>query len=304
MLGGALVLKALERRLEVIAVGHTSPPDLGTRAVAIDLTDPRQITSLLAEVRPDWIIHCAAATDVDRCEHEPRHAMRINAQGTAHVANAAKAAGAGMVYLSTDSVFDGRRGPYAEDDPPCAINEYSRSKLAGEEAVARAGLERWIVARTTIYGWSPHSRPSIAEWFLSRLEASQPTNGFADVVFTPILVQHLSDALLDLIATDAVGIFHVAGREACTKYEFGRRLATEFGLDAGLIHPVTLASVKLRAPRPLDTSLSVAKVTSLLGREMPDVSDGLRLFRRLRENGQAARIKAIRRSADGYVRDR
>ncbi len=305
MLGAALVRKARSRGIDVVALGGSSVlREPGVRSLRSDLTDTTALISIVSEVRPRWVLHCAAATDVDRCEEHPDEAMRVNADGSANVARAAKAASAGLVYISTDSVFDGRRGGYTEEDTTGPVNEYSRSKLAGEEAVRAAGLDRWIVARTTIYGWSPHGRPSVAEWFLSRIEASQPTNGFADVVFSPILVQDLSDALLDLIDLDVSGIFHVAGREACTKYEFGRRVAAEFGLDPRFIRPVPFASAKLRAPRPLDTSLSVAKVTRVLGRQMPDVTDGLRGFRRLREVGEAAQLKAIRRSQGADVQDR
>jgi dTDP-4-dehydrorhamnose reductase len=296
MLGSAFMRVAASRGWGVLGAGHQAAVTSSEAETArVDIRDAARVLELVREVRPSWIVHCAALTDVDWCEDHPDDALRVNADGVRNVATAAKAADAGIIYISTDSVFDGSRGGYLEDDRTRPINAYARSKLEGERALREVDPDRWIVARTTIYGWSPGNRKSIAEWFLSQLEASGSPAGFVDVVFTPILVQDLAHALIDLIGMGAGGVYHVAGSEACTKYEFGRQVALSFGFDPVAIRPVELATVALRARRPLNTSLSVAKVSRVLGRELPTVASGLAQFRKLRTDGEAALLKSMRR---------
>lgn len=263
------------------------------RVVGVDLAID-DLVALLSGARPDAVIHCAALTDVDACEARPAEAERENVVVTARIAAAAASAGAFLAYISTDSVFDGTRGGYGEDEAAVPVNVYGRTKLAGEAAVRAAiAPDRWLVARTAIYGWNALQKRSLAEFFLARLEAQEPVSGFADSIFTPILVDDLAEALLELIAAGAAGLFHVAGSEAVTKLEFGRRVAATFGFDPSSVTPSHRAAAKQIAPRPRDVSLRTSKVASALGRRMPNVDEGLMRFRALREAGFSSRLREI-----------
>ena len=129
-------------------------------------------------------MHCAAATNVDWCEDNPKQAEAINVQATADLAEIAAALNARFVYISTDSVFDGKRGDYAETDEPAPLNVYARSKLAGEQETLRLNAAA-IVVRVSIYGWNAQKKESLAEWVLRRLEEGSDVPGFTDVFFTP-----------------------------------------------------------------------------------------------------------------------
>lgn len=293
LLGANLTLAACDR-YDVVAIycNHTIRSERFL-SQCVDLSLEDNVFDLVEHIRPDWIIHCAAATDVDRCQEEPVMAWRYNAEMTKYLATAARRAGSRMVYISTDSVFDGRRGNYTEEDEPFPINVYAKSKLAGEQA-AQAELDHVIVIRTNLYGWNVQNKLSLAEWILNNLKLGNSINGFRDVYFTPILVNDLVDVILLMLGQEFYGLYHVAGSQRCSKYEFGCKLATVFGLDAKLIQPTLIAESSLAAPRPLDTSLCVSKVSQALGMHMPDLISGLQRFKALRDTGYVAELRSLR----------
>jgi dTDP-4-dehydrorhamnose reductase len=144
-----------------------------------------------------------------------------------------------------------------------------------------------------LYGWNAQPKASLAEWMLSRLEGGQPFPAFQDIEFSPLLVNDLGDLLLALIDREAAGLFHVAGSEALSKWDFARRLAEVFGLSADPIRPARAADAGLKAPRPRFLSLDVKKVESLLGRPMPRVHEGLKRFRAMRDGGAVLELKKL-----------
>ncbi len=151
-----------------------------------------------------------------------------------------------------------------------------------------------LIIRTNIYGWNMQEKQSLAEWVLGRLERGEPVSGFRDVHFSPILVNDLADILLKMMKVNLSGTYHVGGRRRCSKYQFGRHLASVFGHDGGLIQPVSVSESQLAAPRPKDTSLDVAKVSQTLGLPMPKVIGGLRRFKLLRDTGYVARLRGLK----------
>jgi dTDP-4-dehydrorhamnose reductase len=195
-----------------------------------------------------------------------------------------------LVYISTDAVFDGAAGGYSERDPVSPLNQYARSKMAGEIAVLRE-MPDALILRTTIYGWNLQPKHSLAEWALARLEGGQPVPGFADVTFAPVLVNDLARWILELIHHNSTGIFHVGSAEPCSKYQFLCQTADVFNLNAALVRKTCLADSTLAAPRPRHTWLRVDKIAATLGHPMPAVRDGLEHFRHLREDGLPERLK-------------
>ncbi len=174
LLGANFVLFAASLNQPVVAVYHQHPLALlGVIAVGADLTEKQAVRQLVREHRPEWIVHCAAATSVEWCELHPEETFRRNRDASRFLAEAALETGAGMAYISTDAVFDGERGGYREQDPPSPQNIYAQSKLAGEEAVQEV-LERHLIFRGTLFGWNMQPKYSLSEWFLnaSRCRAS------------------------------------------------------------------------------------------------------------------------------------
>jgi dTDP-4-dehydrorhamnose reductase len=292
LLGANLLLTA--RRLGYETAGITNRHMLRIPGVAVlsaDLTDEAGSRQLISELKPTTIIHCAAATNVDWCEDNLQEAKRINVDASRWLAEMACQLKARFVYISTDSVFDGGRGDYREEDEPAPVNWYAQSKLMGERAVLGSNPTA-LVARVNIYGWNVQNKQSLAEWALERLRAGDLVRGFTDVFFSPILVNDLSEQLLAMVQQKLTGTYHVTGSERVNKYEFARRIATVFGFDPTQVRPTQLSQAGLRARRPLDISLNTQKISAALGHAMPNVDAGLRKFRDLQDSGYVDEIKS------------
>ena len=293
MLGANLVLDELAAGQRVIAVDYQHPVrHPRVESVTADLSRPGAAQAILADRRPAWVIHCAAATDVDACEADPEMAFRLNRDMAGQVAMAAHAVGARLAHISTDAVFDGEQGGYTEEDEPHPINVYGESKAEGERVVLSEHPEALIV-RTNIYGWNAQAKQSLAEWFLARLEAGQPCPGFTDAWFSPILVNDLGIILVRLLASGQEGIWHVAGGECVTKYEFGVQIAAVFDLDARLIMPSTARDHRLMAKRGRQLCLQSNRIDGLSGVEPPTIGQGLRHWKQLRMNGFTDRLRGL-----------
>lgn len=256
-----------------------APPEIVQRF--FDLTNRDATLRQLSDLRPEAIIHCAAVTNVDSCEKNQSNAWKVNVEATETIAQWAAGHDAQLTFISTDSVFDGESGNYDESAATHPVNQYARTKVAAEEVV-RAQIPETLIVRTNFYGQSWKERnPSLGEWMLTRLLRERGLRAFADVYFNPLLTNDLAGIIFELLARKASGVFHVAARDACSKYEYARMLASIFGLNSDCVTPISVDHSLLEARRPKNTILTVEKVTSFLGREMPSIEDGLRSFRRL-----------------------
>jgi dTDP-4-dehydrorhamnose reductase len=291
LLGASLVSLAQEQDREVVGLYHRHPVYIkGVKLLAADLSDQAETLRIFQELGPSTVVHCAAATDVDWCEQHPDEAHEVNVMAPAAIAGICSACDASLLYISTDSVFDGERGNYAETDTARPLNVYAKTKLEGEREVLRQNPKA-LIARVNVYGWNAQNKHSLAEWILRQLALGSPVPGFSDVFFCPILANDLADAMLALLDRNLAGLYHVVGSESVSKYEFARRVASTFGFDPGQVVPTRMVDAGLKAQRPRDTSLNTGKISAALERRMPDVETGLRRFAQLRESGYADRIK-------------
>jgi dTDP-4-dehydrorhamnose reductase len=294
LLGASLVSLAQEQGRDVVGLYHRHPVHIeGVKLLAADLADQAETCRVFRELEPSSVVHCAAATDVDWCEDHSDQAHLLNALVPAAIARITARSGARLLYISTDSVFDGARGNYAESDSPAPVNVYARTKLQGEREVLRENPAA-AIARVNLYGWNAQHKESLAEWVLKRLTNGIAVPGFSDVIFCPVLANDLAEVLLALLDHNPAGLYHVVGSEALSKYEFARRVASTFGFDPEQVVPTRIADAGLSARRPLDTSLNAEKICAALGRAMPGVDSGLRRFAQLRDNGYLDRIKLRR----------
>jgi dTDP-4-dehydrorhamnose reductase len=293
LLGASVILQARNLGLEVAGLYHSHPLQLpGAAMRRADLMDLAATRELVRTLKPDAIIHCAAATNVDWCETHPEETERVNVQASSLLAETACDLNARFIYISTDAVFDGRQGNYSEGDQPVPLNVYGQSKLSGEHAVRERHASALIV-RINIYGWNAQDKLSLAEWFLRNLREEERVPGFTDVLFCPMLVNDLADVLLQMLDRRLSGLYHVTGSEKISKYEFGRRVATTFDLDPGKVVPSRASDARLKARRPLDISLDTQKIRQAVGFEMPGVEAGLRRFRALYGDGYPWELKSF-----------
>lgn len=250
----------------------------GVNVVHLDLRDSGSLVELVQHTQPDVALHAAGITDVDQCEQDEALAFYLYADVAEQLATFCRECGSGFIYISTDHLWDGTKANVDENEPPCPLNAYARSKVAGEELV-RAAYPEALIVRTNFVGRGPSWRSSFSDWIDASLRRKEQITGFTDVWFTPIPVDALCTAIIDLVEGSASGTFHVAGRERLSKYDFAVRYAASAGLDTSLVLPGRLAEAGLAAPRPLDMSLSVAKAEAYLGRDMPTLEEGLAVLR-------------------------
>lgn len=271
MLGMAVVERAA-RSGPVVASSRRSS---GPGQVALDITNRSAVLKTVQTIQPSAVIHCAAETRVDLGDTDPDAIRRTNIEGTRHVAEAAAQLDIPFLYVSTDSVFDGQKqGRYVETDEPGPVNEYARTKLAGEREAA-ALVEKLIVVRTNIYGWRNEGPRSLLQWIVATLEEGLTVPGFVDVTIAPLYVGDAADLLIQLLQSGETGIFHAASSDAVSKFEFARMVALEFGYAPERVIRATVEESALAAPRPRMTALDPQKLQRALRKEMPKVRDGI-----------------------------
>ena len=262
---GTKLLAALVGRADCDLVAVSRGPCLNRELgpfqyFELDVTDPVAVQAVIRAAAPNAVVHTAAMTDVDGCERDPEGAWAVNVRGTEYVARACADVGAALVHLSTEYVFDGRAGPFAETDAPNPLSVYGRTKLESERVVAASGA-RWAVARTTVlFGYAPGVRPNFVLWLLDRLARGEPTAVVADQIGSPTLADNLAEMVLALLQGRAQGVYHTVGASRLGRYAFAQLVAAEFGLDATLLRPISTAELRQPAPRPLDAGLCTVRL--------------------------------------------
>jgi dTDP-4-dehydrorhamnose reductase len=256
-LGGELARLAPAAGWDVTATYLAGSPAAGAGDVhwcRLDVTDPPAVRALVAQVAPDAVVHTAYL-------REGPGAEAVTVGGTAAVAQAARAAGARLLALSTDVVFDGERaGAYTEDDPARPVSGYGAAKLAAEVAVRRIDPRALVVRTSLLYGG-----PAPGPHEVAALEAAHGERDgvfFTDELRCPTQVGDLAAALLELVCTDAAGPLHVAGADAVSRYEFARLVVAAAGLPAGRLRAGQSTDAGL--PRPRNCALDCTRAARLV----------------------------------------
>lgn len=273
---GAALLRVLRARGHE-AVGtwaHEECPGL----VRLDVTDPGATERLVADTRPDWVLCPAALSHVDYCEEHPDEAFAANLHGPLAAAKAAARVGAGFVYYSSDYVFDGYDGPYAEDARPHPLGIYGQSKWKGEQAVLGT-LTRALVVRTSVvYGPERQEKNSVYQL----LRACRSGKGFRPAVdqrASPSYNPDVAAATVECCERELHGTWHLAGADVLDRMAYARLVCRVFDLDAACLTPTTTAELGQKAARPLNGGLRIGKAQAQLRTPLRGVEAGLRAMR-------------------------
>ncbi len=279
LITGAAGMLGTDVRLVADAAGHDVAAMSRTQ---LDITDADAASAIVAELRPEVIVNCAAFTNVDAAESDPDAAAAVNAVGAGNVADAAANTGAWVVHVSTDYVFDGAgTRPYLESDPTGPRSIYGSTKLLGERAVALRSPKRHTIVRTAwLFGTAGPCFPTT----MLKLAAERDTiNVVDDQVGCPTFTGHLAEALIAFATAAAaaagpngggvrppLGIFHVAGSGQCSWFEFARETLARAGAAATVL-PCTTDEFPRPARRPAFSVLRSARDAPVL----PDWREGL-----------------------------
>lgn len=290
LLGINLALEAMDEH-EVIGVDRGKLKSAPFPVIKTNFFNTNAFEPMLDSTKPDWVINCAALANLDECEKHPDQAKILNTDLPRELAIACAKRNIKFIHLSTDAVFDGtKEGAYTEDDAPNPQIIYSQTKLDGERAVQQANPQA-IVARVNFFGWSLGGRRSLGEFFVNNLSEGKNVNGFTDVIFCPMWVNHLAQTLVAMLEKDLHGLYHVVGAQAMNKYQFGVEVARKFGLRESLIEPQSVERSALTAKRSHNLWLSVHKLSTDLGREIPSFSTGLDGFYTQFQQGYPQKIR-------------
>jgi dTDP-4-dehydrorhamnose reductase len=241
----------------------------------LDITDPVDVSGLLRSTKPGVIFFPAANPNVDLCETDPEGTRRINVDPVQAVADIAAELGSRIVFYSSDYVFDGQNGPYAEDDLTNPICEYGRQKLAAEEILRECVPDQHLILRVTVvYGWENQGKNFVSR-LVRTLREGQSMRVPNDQIGSPTLVDDIAEASWSLAELSAGGTLHLAGPNLLDRFSFARQTAQVFGLDAELVKPVTTAELAQAAARPLRAGMISEKAENHLNRGLVGVSDGL-----------------------------
>lgn len=273
LLGSKIVEQAREH-FKVVSAYMTKPlfPD----SVEMNIRDESEVLRVFGKFKPDVVVHTAAETNVDRCELNKEHALKVNADGTRNIAKICNRIGAKIVYVSTDYVFGGEKGLYTEEDEPNPANYYGVTKLEGERYVTEA-CEDYVIARTSVlYGWHPW-KPNFVKWMIESLREAKQISVVNDHYNSPTFAGNLAEVMLEIVDRDLKGLYHTAGRERISRFEFALKIAEIFDLDSSLIKPVKMSELKVWvARRPRDSSLCVDKIKKEVKTKLLNVKEGLR----------------------------
>lgn len=276
---GSNIIHELGTYYELYGIDNsTANPELQNQ-FQIDLRSSAKLSEAIGKIRPDFVVHCAALTDVDMCEDNYALARETNALATKHLISAIGSK-TRFIYISTDSVFDGIKGNYSEVDVPSPLNNYAKSKLEGEWYVEQEA-ENYVIIRTNMFGFNRLRGRSFAEWIINNLAKRQSIKMFTDVIFSAISIYTLIQFIHKLLLSDFVGRLNIGVVSPVSKYDFGIHLADKFGFNASLITPISVDESNFKAKRPKNTSLNISKAEDILG-DMPDIDEEIDLFYRKR----------------------
>jgi dTDP-4-dehydrorhamnose reductase len=223
-----------------------------------DLRSFVETEKLVLRVRPDWIILCAAYTDVDGCERNSDLAFAVNATGVENVARAAETVSAKVFLVSTDYVFDGKgTRPYEISDPVAPMNVYGASKAGGEQAL-RKHSSNWCIGRTA-WLFGIHG-PSFPQKILHAAETRPELSVVNDQVGSPTYTRDLAGAIRDLVRKDVRGIVHITNEGICSWFDFAKEILSQSGRKAVPVLPISTDQSARPARRPNYSVLSPASL--------------------------------------------
>ncbi len=269
-------------------------PEINFTYQALSILDVEKLKELFSSFKPEVVINTAAYTDVDGCEENKELAWSVNVDGVKNLVDLCKKIKAKLIHLSTDYIFDGKNGPYSEEDIPNPVGYYGLTKLESEKSILSecgpAGKEKidFLIVRTNVlYGKGENLRPNFVLWLIQKLSNKEKVKIVTDQYNNPTLADNLASAIKEAIEKGLSGILNIAGSEYLSRYDFALKVAKNFGFDQNLISPAKTSELKQKAPRPRRGGLKIDKAKKLLTTELLNIEKGLEYVKS--ENGSVDR---------------
>ena len=244
---------------------------------SLDLTNDVEVKKIINEIEPDVLIHCAGNTDIDYCENNEIKAYQANVTVTENLLQSCYEK-TKFVYISTDQVYGSLTNAMENNEDLEPLNIYGKTKLLGEKKVEEL-FANHIIIRTNIFGWNiKPGKVSSAEWMFNSLMNGKEIVLFKDYTFSPIYTKYLGQIIMELYKENFTGIINIGANNTCSKYEFGYRMADDFGFDLDLIKIGSMAGHKFLAKRHNSLNLNTQKITNL-NIKLPTIGKSIQWFK-------------------------
>ncbi|MEK9601579.1 MAG: SDR family oxidoreductase [Bacteroidota bacterium] len=277
-----LYLKNNDVKLIATARGiNRYPTDDGYEYAIMDITSFEQVQEVIKKHKPHCIINTAAMTNVDQCEEDMVGAENLNINAVSHLIDAANQVDAHFIQLSTDFIFDGKAGPYKEDDEPNPLSFYGKTKLEAEKII-RTKSNKWSIIRTILVYGIVHdmSRSNIVLWAKNALEKGQPLKIVDDQFRSPTLAEDLAIGCQLVEQKEAEGIYNISGKDQMSIVSLVERVADYFQLDKSSIERVSSSTLNQPAKRPPITGFNLERSIKELGYNPHSFEEGIELLMR------------------------
>ena len=283
LLGQKLVYKLKDREdVELIATARGTNRLLNQKGYAfhtLDIEDKANVDEVIDAVKPDYIIHTAAMTQVDDCELYHDACDRANVAAVQYIVDAAERNNSHLIHISTDFIFNGKEGPYDEEGVADPLSYYGNAKWKGEQIVQSSNL-KWAILRTVlVYGIVDNmSRSNIVLWAKGALEKGEPINVVDDQFRSPTLAEDLADGCILAVEKNATGIYNISGKDQFAIIDLVKEVADYYNLDKDLINPVSSETLNQPAKRPPVTGFILDKARRKLGYEPHSFREGIAIM--------------------------
>jgi len=269
--GYKIALK-LSEKYDVLAVYNEHKID-GINSIKLDIT--KEPEKLILDYKPDIIVHAAAIGNVDYCEENKELCYNVNVVSLRKLFSEAYRKGTKIIYISTDYVFDGKKGLYKETDVPNPINYYGLTKFIGEEiAYSKGGTVMRIAA---VYG-TGYGRTNFGKFIVDKLSKNEKIDAAYDQYISPTLNTQIGEAALKLVEKNYDGLIHITGPRL-SRYEFALKVCEKFGFSSSLVNPVSINSFNFKSSRPKDSSLDNSLGKKITGIDLSDIDKSLEIFK-------------------------
>ena len=278
-------------KYEILGLYCAHPVSIkGIQTQRVNILSEADLRNVVQDFKPQVLIHSASMTNVDQCEINKELARKVNLLGTRVIVESANGDNSiKLIYISTDSVYDGSKGYFSETDKIKPLNYYGLSKYEGElECLKRSNS---LILRTNIFGWNIQDKKSLGEWILGELKEKREIKCFKDAYFSSIYTLELARTIDIAIKKNLSGIYNCGSSDSCSKYEFAVKIADCFGFNNKLITSISIDDFNFNAKRGKRLSLNVDKFQKKLDYKLPSIAQSIEVFYRDYKCGLSNEIK-------------
>ncbi len=248
--------------------------------ISLDITNKEKLTEEILKIQPQFIINTAAMTQVDACETNKEACDLLNVDVVKWLVDISKILKSHLIHISTDFIFDGKKGFYKETDEPNPLSYYGLSKLKSEEVLVNSTINFTILRTILVYGKVfDMSRSNIVLWVKEMSENNKEITIVDDQYRTPTYVEDLALACKVSVDKKATGIYNISSNKLLSIYEIAKQIAQVFDLDETLIKPISTATLNQTAPRPVKTGFDLSKTNKDLNLFPKSFKEGLQRFK-------------------------